>query len=188
METQLTVEQIQRLIIGHYGGARRNTFIPNVSWGYFKTHEADLVMISKEGYMTEFEIKRSWSDFLADFKKTTNHFENKVAHLYYVVPESIKDKSREYIEQHEFPEPYNRKSYRNYPPVGLLYYSEWLHVWECLRAPHLARFTEDNDQDYKLYLEEQIKLMRLGCMRYWLRKDKEESKPTDQQMNFEWKE
>ncbi len=169
MDTNLTIEQIQRLIIGHYGGARRNTFIPNVSWGYFKTHEADLVMISKEGYMTEFEIKRSWSDFLADFKKTTTHFEGKIAHLYYVVPESIADKCWEFIEQYEFAEPYTRLPWRNYPPVGLMYYSENGRISRPFNAPHLARFTDSNDKNYKLYLEEQIAIMRLGVLRYWMR-------------------
>lgn len=41
-ETNLSVEQIQQLIIKYEGGARANIFVPNVSWGYFKSHEADL--------------------------------------------------------------------------------------------------------------------------------------------------
>ena len=32
-------------------------------------HEADMLVMSRTGYLTEIEIKRSWSDFLADFKK-----------------------------------------------------------------------------------------------------------------------
>ena len=36
-------------------------------------HECDMLVCSKSGYLTEIEIKRSWSDFLADFKKKHNH-------------------------------------------------------------------------------------------------------------------
>ena len=91
MDTKLTVKEIQEAIVANYG-LQNNTFVPNISWGYFKTHEADLLCISKAGYLTEFEIKRSYSDFLADFKKTTTHFEGKVMQLFYVVPESIWEK------------------------------------------------------------------------------------------------
>ena len=82
MDTTLSVDKIQRLIVEYEGGARTSIFVPNVSWGYFKSHEADLLRISKQGYLTEYEIKRSWSDFLADFKKDGTHFEGKVAPLY----------------------------------------------------------------------------------------------------------
>lgn len=173
METALTVEQIQRLIVNYEGGARVNIFVPNVSWGYFKSHEADLLMISKAGYLTEFEIKRSWSDFLADFKKDGTHFEGKVAHLYYVVPESIADKCWEYIEQHKYAEPYTRLPWRNYPPVGLMYYSENGRMSRPYNAPHLARFTDSNDNEYKLFLEEQLAIMRLGLLRLWTKQTKE---------------
>lgn len=167
-ETNLTVEQIQQLIIKYEGGARANVFVPNVSWGYFKSHEADLVKISKQGYMTEYEIKRSYSDFLADFKKDGTHFEGKVSHLYYVVPESIKDKCWEFIVNHEFPTPYNGKYSKQYP-VGMMYYNDEGVIRRAYYAPHLARFTNSNDCEYKLYLEEQMAIMRLGLLRLWMK-------------------
>lgn len=171
METKLTVQQIQRLIVEHEGGPRKNTFVPNVSWGFFRTHEADLVMLSKAGYLTEYEIKRSWSDFLADFKKTTNHFEGKVMQLYYVVPECIADKCWEFIKNHEWKDPYNPRMCLDYPPVGLIWYSEEGRVHTKQYAPLLARFTESDNNDYKLFLEEQLAIMRLGVMRLWTRKE-----------------
>ncbi len=171
MDTALSVDKIQQLIIKYEGGARANVFVPNVSWGYFKSHEADLVKISKQGYMTEYEIKRSYSDFLADFKKDGTHFEGKVAHLYYVVPESIKDKCWEFLMQHQFSEPYLRGRYNLLPPVGLMFYSENGRMSRPFIAPHLARFTNSNDCDYRLYLEEQIAIMRLGLLRLWMKKE-----------------
>lgn len=173
MDTTLSVDKIQRLIVDYEGGARTSIFVPNVSWGYFKSHEADLLRISKQGYLTEYEIKRSWSDFLADFKKDGTHFEGKVAHLYYVVPESIKDKCWEFLMQHQFPEPYLRGRYDLMPPVGLMYYTEHGIMYGYKRAPHLARYTRSNDNDYKLYLEEQMAIMRLGLLRLWTRQAKE---------------
>lgn len=167
MDTTLSVDKIQRLIVEYEGGARTHVFVPNVSWGYFKSHEADLLRISKQGYMTEYEIKRSWADFLADFKKDGTHFEGKVAHLYYVVPESIADKCWDFIKNHEWKEPYNPRQFVNYPPVGLMFYSENGRMSRPFNAPHLARFTNSNDNDYKLYLEEQIAIMRLGLLRLW---------------------
>ncbi len=167
METSLTVDAIQRLIVDYEGGARTNIFVPNVSWGYFKSHEADLLRISKQGYITEYEIKRSWADFLADFKKDGTHFEGKVAHLYYVVPESIADKCWDFLMQHQFPEPYLRGRYNRLPPVGLMFYRENGRMSRPFNAPHLARFTNSNDNQYKLYLEEQIAIMRLGLLRLW---------------------
>jgi hypothetical protein len=34
-------------------------------------------------------------------------------------------------------------------------------------APELARYTSSNNKEYKLFLEEENALMRLGCMRLW---------------------
>lgn len=44
--------------------------IPNV---YFYQWESDLLYISRAGYVTEFEVKLTRSDFRADFKKVARH-------------------------------------------------------------------------------------------------------------------
>lgn len=166
METKLTGEEIQEAIVSNYG-LENDTFIPNISWGYFKTHEAVLLSISKAGYLTEFEIKRSYSDFLADFKKTTTHFEGKVMQLYYVVPESIKEKCWKHIEEYNFPEPYDKEHNFGRPPVGLLVYDENGIVWTKIDAPKLSHYTVSYEKEYKLFLEEINTLLRLGCMKLW---------------------
>ena len=66
METTRDIHEIEK-DIARYFGIRENIIVPNVSWGFFKTHEADMIIINKSGYMTEVEIKRSYADFLADF-------------------------------------------------------------------------------------------------------------------------
>lgn len=79
-ETNLSIHQIE-LAVAQVFGVRDNIIVPNVSWGFFATHEADLVIINKTGYLTEVEIKRSWQDFLNDFKKHTTHDEDKVVEI-----------------------------------------------------------------------------------------------------------
>ena len=112
---------IQQVLVNRYitGGFRTNLCVPNVSFGFFTTHEADLVVVSKSGYLTEYEIKRTWQDFLNDFKKRTNHFENKVSRLFYVVPEFIADRCIDYLKQYEWQAPYNNTMLGFDCPVGL---------------------------------------------------------------------
>lgn len=51
-------------------GYSRNLFcIPNVSHGFFTMHEADLLVCSHAGYLTEVEAKVTMSDWLGDKKK-----------------------------------------------------------------------------------------------------------------------
>ena len=73
MDTKLTVDEIQ-LALYNSGiwNKRQDIFVPNLSWGLLN-HEADLVILTKSGYLTEVEIKRSWEDFKADFKKEHEH-------------------------------------------------------------------------------------------------------------------
>lgn len=70
IETKLSVKEIESIIVAYLGGVRTNIIVPNLSWG-FLNHEADLIAVDKNGYLTEVEIKRSFEDFKADFKKTT---------------------------------------------------------------------------------------------------------------------
>ena len=83
--TRASVHEIERML-ARYFDLRTNLVVPNVSWGFFSEHEADLVVVTKAGYLTEVEIKRSWTDFLADFKKRFYHADPRIAKFYYAVP------------------------------------------------------------------------------------------------------
>lgn len=89
MDTKLTVDEIQ-IALRNSGlwNKRQDIFIPNLSWGLLN-YEADLVIITKSGYLTEVEIKRSWEDFKADFKKGHEHDDPRVYYFHYCIPESI---------------------------------------------------------------------------------------------------
>ena len=97
MNTQLSVEQIT-LALRNSGmwNKRSDIMIPNLSYGLLP-YEADFVVISKAGYLTEVEIKRSWQDFKADFKKDHKHDAEQVYYFYYCVPESIVDKVVDFL-------------------------------------------------------------------------------------------
>jgi len=61
---------IQLALFQHFAPFTGRILIPNISMGY---GEADFLSITKSGYVTEFEIKISRSDFAADKKKTIKH-------------------------------------------------------------------------------------------------------------------
>lgn len=154
-ETNLSIHQIE-LAVAQVFGVRNNIIVPNVSWGFFATHEADLVIINKTGYLTEVEIKRSWQDFLNDFKKHTTHDEGKVMWKYFALPESLCEKAWRYLRDN---------GHRDW---GVIQYNEGGCAW--------VKYHPDNkghsDQRKKLFLEEKLAIARLGCMRIWKLKNK----------------
>ena len=155
MDTKLTVDEIQLAL--HNSGIwnkRQDIFVPNLSFGLLN-HEADLVILTKSGYLTEVEIKRSWEDFKADFKKDHEHKDEHVYYFYYCVPESIKDRVVSFLEE--------RKGNTLRPAV--LYYTE---EGEIIRMP--GGWVRAGGR--KLFLEEQLTVARLGCMRVWNLKEK----------------
>ena len=100
IETKLSVKEIERIIVSYLGGVRTNLIVPNLSWG-FLNHEADLISIDKNGYLTEVEIKRSFEDFKADFKKENYHdTDERVYRFGYFVPKSILIECIEYNSEH----------------------------------------------------------------------------------------
>lgn len=156
LDTKLSVREIEDMIILklHQGGVRSNLCVPNVSWGAGIDYEADLVVVSKAGYATEYEIKRSWTDFLADFKKgECAHKAPWVYRFAYVVPDNIIGKV-------------------------LLFFKD-----RGGEIPAVVGYTEDGQlKRYcgsyeikggrKMFIEEQLNIARLGTLRYWSLRNK----------------
>lgn len=157
MDTKLSVLEIELAIINHPDfDPRRNVIVSNVSFGLLD-HEADVLVMSKAGYLTELEIKRSLADLKADFKKKHDHRCEIIRHLYYVVPESLKDRTVDLLREHE-------------RQAGVLYYTE-----EGELQYHMTPFQVIPGawpECRKLFLEEQYQLARLGTMRVWNLKKK----------------
>lgn len=85
-------DQISLAIMRQCYGTPYDILIPNF---YFKgMFEMDVFKLSKSGYVTEYEIKTSRSDFFADFKKYRKHTlmqEGKSVcnRFFYVTPENL---------------------------------------------------------------------------------------------------
>ena len=75
--TELTVKDIQASLASYFG-IRNNIIVPNVSWGMLD-YEADLLIMNKTGYVTEIEIKRSWSDFWRILRKMNMHIRRRLS-------------------------------------------------------------------------------------------------------------
>ena len=150
--TELTVKDIQAML-AEYFGIRNNIIVPNVSWGMLD-YEADLLIMNKTGYVTEIEIKRSWSDFLADFKKDDCAHKSEIIYqFWYCVPDEIYGKCIEKLKE-VYPNISDRPNVISYTDDGMLNFHG-----------KSASYCKGNHR--KLFLEEQLKLARLGTMRYW---------------------
>jgi len=143
--TSLTVKQIQN-IVANYFDTRKNIIVPNVSFGLLP-YEADMLILNKSGYLTEVEIKRSWNDFVADFKKKHSHDSQLVKYFYYAIPEFLTERVVEFMRDKKL-------------ICGFLVYNEDGYIKSISRCG-------DGRYHRRLFLEEQLKLARLGCIRIW---------------------
>lgn len=66
----LSETRIQQILMPALMSKRHNFVVPNV---YFFAWESDMVSVSTSGFVSEYEIKISPSDFIADFKKKQKH-------------------------------------------------------------------------------------------------------------------
>lgn len=130
-------------------------------------HECDMLVCSKSGYLTEIEIKRSWSDFLADFKKKHKHEgEGLISYFYYCVPECLYEKVKEYLYEHEV------------KCSGIITYNEVLYIE--IRSATIKGYMGDSFEvtnkslpsKKKLFLEQMLEIARLGAMRVVMLKEK----------------
>ena len=78
------------LFVMQHFNPRVNIVVPNVSWGLLE-HEADVLVCTKQGYVTEIEIKVSKSDFLKDFEKPHGHYDKRITKYYFAVPEILEE-------------------------------------------------------------------------------------------------
>lgn len=133
-------------------------------------HECDCLIMTKSGYLTEIEIKRSYEDFLNDFKKGHHHEDIHVKDFYFLVHESFKDKVIEKLIE------------MKRVPTGVYVYDDKCRISLAISFTEIVErifgepYYRCNMDDYyfyangwtakKLFLEEQYQLARLGAMRY----------------------
>lgn len=118
----------------------------NIGKAFSFYHETDCLVCSKAGYLKEIEIKRSWADFLADFRKNHRHESNGcINQFYYCVPVSILDKVKEKLQD------------ENMEYSGIITYDENLNIRVEVEARKLG--------SKKLSIDQQLHLTRLGTIR-----------------------
>jgi hypothetical protein len=148
----MELKEIEKCIADHFG-TRENLIVCRVSWGLLN-HEADVIVMSKSGYCTEIEIKRSWADFLADFKKDHRHEDERIKEFYYCVSEEMQDRVVDYL-------------HHNQVDAGLFVYSQKAGLIRLFGDSRCWKRGINNAPSRKLFLEEQYQLARLGALKYW---------------------
>ena len=121
-------------------------------WKNIVNHECDMLIVTKNRYLTEVEIKISLSDLKADFKKEHQHKDENIKNFYYAFPEEMKEKAIKLIPEE----------------VGILIAVkkhlnngyEYRDI-ECYRKPKINKEAKPiND----IVLS---RIYRLGYLRYW---------------------
>lgn len=167
-----SIEQIELAIMNyHEFNFRQNLILFRVTnFSGVVNHECDCLIMTKSGYLTEIEIKRSYADFLNDFKKNHVHDDDRIKYFYFMIHESIKDKVlKKLVEVKRV-------------PTGILVYDDDCRITYGFSKSEIEKAfggclylkIEDGElASYskgfyarKLLLEEQFQLARLGAMRY----------------------
>ena len=122
-------------------------------------HECDMLVMTKAGYLTEVEIKRTFTDFCADFRKRHHHESHgcDIKEFWYCVPEGIYERCLSKLAEQKL------------LPTGILCYDEELNFSRKDVRP-VRREAPDAVRLYAvdakpLFLEQQFELARLGAMR-----------------------
>lgn len=187
-KTTLTLEQIETLLVNTYTNSpfdmRNNIVVPNCNWG-FLNHEADLLVMTKHKHLTEIEIKRTWSDFMADFKKCHTHDDPKLKHFYYAVPLSIAERVFYWLYEGTFKcsnhcllfEYSEVTGYTEHNPheCGLIIYASKAEITgkHCRQLGEFCVNVQASKMhDYKVTEKEEMNLLRLLGLRVWGMKKK----------------
>jgi len=147
MRPKWTAQQIEIAVIKHFN-PRQNIIVPNVSFGLFAYHEADLIVLSPYNCGTEVEIKVTAADIKADLKKKHGHKEEIIRDVWFAVPEELADDP-------------NIPSYAGILSVTKLKTRRGGQRYRCVRK----RLPVKNKDSRKFFDVERNKLLRLGCLR-----------------------
>ena len=117
------------------------------------THECDILLVTKNYFLREIEIKISVSDFKADFNKKHNH-EGNIKQFYYAVPYYILDKIKDLVPEQ----------------AGILVAVYENEYWQLKRYKKAI----DNKSATPIDEEKLNKIFRIGYLKYWFYRKREE--------------
>ncbi|MFA5790740.1 MAG: hypothetical protein WC976_06740 [Caldisericia bacterium] len=144
------------LALAEHFDKRHNLIVPNISWGMMSFGadfpQCDLLIITRNDYAYQIEIKVSKSDLIADTKKRHNHLNGKIRKLYFAIPDYLKN-CEQYIPKH----------------AGIIivdsrfvYTHQGIEYYNC----QIVREAEAKSE-YKFTDKEKFNVARLGCLRSW---------------------
>lgn len=136
----MTTNEIENAL-ARYFNPRVNIIVPRVSWGFF-IHECDLLLITKNGYAYEIEIKISRQDLIRDKEKRHQHNSKRIKKLYFAIPEGLLPHISEIPER-----------------AGIIVVNE---IGHCKRVREAQVMN-----NYKFSDREKFMVARLGTMRFW---------------------
>lgn len=131
-------------------------------------HECDILMASKNNYLTEIEIKISAEDFKKDFSKKHKHEDKRIKYQYFALPYGFSEDLIKLIPEH----------------FGIIYIEKKkIKDSFCRKVPVIrtsyvvfkgrdAKINKDFD-GYKLSDKQLMNFYRLAAMRYWSSKKRE---------------
>ncbi len=159
----MTTKEMELAIFNHFSGSY-DLVTTGITRGDIVNHECDILMVNKNRYLIEVEIKVSKADLRADFKKLHNHDCKNIKHTYFAIPDDMKD-CLDLIPK-EF-------------GVILVRKSEWTDSFMKktpiikTRYPVKVVRRPKKKSSYKIPDDKLIKLYRLSTFRYWKCKERE---------------
>ena len=136
---------------------RQNMIVSNVHWGLVlggkPMHECDLLMLTRNNYATEIEIKTSKKDLVKDRQKTHGHNHDFIKYLYFAVPA--------YLVQF---------AYDEIPPRAGLYAIQKPKPGKSLSTVELIRHATTNPNTKQWTEKQKARLSRLAMMRLYTHK------------------
>ena len=149
-KTSKTISLIEmEIAISELYGIRQHIIVPNISWGLIGMHEMDLAIVTRAGCLKEVEIKRSFQDLKADFKKRHHHVDRqkRITEFFYAIPIELLEKCLPLIPE----------------AAGII----TCHNNANRPYAKFERGAKRIPGSRKLTMEEQLKISRLGCLRIW---------------------
>ena len=146
------------LAAANYFDYRQKLIVPNVGYGLGLSYEADLIVVTKDKYLYEVEIKTTIADLKKDVikKKFNTNGQYKIKKFFYLIPESLlkhKEKILDLIK----------------PDAGLLVasYNNYSSKFEV----SVVRVAWTNKYALKISDDEYLHLCHLAAMRIWTLKE-----------------
>jgi hypothetical protein len=147
--------------LARYFNPRQKLVVPRIAWGFSNiSHECDLIVLTKSGYLYEVEIKISKQDLIKDIKKNHHHNSEYIKFLYFAIPDYLKD-GMDKIPERAGILVVSRNTEHQRSDSKLSYGFNVV----IMRKPQLQ-------SKHKLTDEERYQIARLGALKIWGLKEK----------------